>query len=168
MNIFLENEVQADFGFDLTEVATKLIDSTLDYEDFPFDISVEINIVDNATIKEINKEYRNIDKATDVLSFPMIQYPAPGDYSLLEEDDSNFDPDDGHLILGNIIISAEKVKEQAIEYNHSELREYGFLIVHSMLHLLGYDHEEPGDSEEMFRRQEEILNHCGITRDIRI
>ena len=166
MNLFLENEIEAKFSFDLEEVADKLINAALDYEDFPFDVSVEINIVNNDMIREINKEYRKIDKATDVLSFPMIDYPAAGDYSNLEEDDSNFDLDDGTLILGNIVISADKVREQALEYNHSELREYSFLIIHSMLHLFGYDHEDEADAKEMFSRQEEILEKCGITREV--
>lgn len=165
MKIFLENEVSASFSFDPYEVAETLINEALDYEEFPFDISVEINIVDNEIIREINREHRNMDKPTDVLSFPMVQYPAPGDYSMLEEDESNFDPEDGYLILGNIVVSADKVREQAIEYNHSELREYSFLIIHSMLHLFGYDHEEPMEAEEMFKKQEEILKRCGITRD---
>ncbi len=166
MNIFLENEIDAIFSFDLEKVAEQLINAALDYEDFPFDISVEINIVNNEMIREINKQYRKIDKATDVLSFPMINYPASGDYSQLEDDDSNFDPEDGTLILGNIVISADKVREQALEYNHSELREYSFLIVHSMLHLFGYDHEDEKDAEVMFLRQEAILEKCGITREV--
>ena len=166
MKIFLENEIDAEFNFDAYETAEKLIDSCLDYEEFPFDISIEINLVDNDSIQQINKEYRQIDKPTDVLSFPMVNYPAPGDYSMLEEDESNFDPEDGLLLLGNIVISVDRIREQAKEYNHSELREYGFLIIHSMLHLLGYDHENTKEAEEMFRRQEDILNRCGITRDI--
>ena len=166
MNVFLENEVEAKFSFDVEEVADRLIQAALDYEDFPFEISVEINLVDNEMIRQINKEYRNIDKPTDVLSFPMIDYPAPGDFSQLEYDDSNFDPEDGTAILGNIIISVDKVREQAREYNHSELREYGFLNIHSMLHLFGYDHEDEEEAKEMFLRQEAILEICGITRDL--
>lgn len=166
MKIYLENEVNAKFDFNIEDVSNQLIEACLEYEDFPYDISVEINLVDNETICEINKEYRQIDRPTDVLSFPMIEYPKAGDYSMVGEEADNFDPEDGLLMLGNIIISVDKVKEQAKEYNHSELREFGFLIVHSMLHLFGYDHEEESEAEMMFKRQEEILQKCKISRDI--
>ena len=164
MKIYLENEVDAKFDFNIEDVANQLIETCLEYEDFPYDISVEINLVDNETIREINKEHRQIDRPTDVLSFPMIEYPMAGDYSMVGEDADNFDPEDGLLMLGNIIISVDKVREQAKEYNHSELREFGFLIVHSMLHLFGFDHMEQEERIVMEAKQREILAELKIVR----
>lgn len=95
----------------------------------------------------------------------MVNYETPGDFSFLEEDSEDcFDPDSGELLLGDIVISADKVAAQAEEYGHSRRREYAFLIAHSMLHLMGYDHMTPEDAAEMERLQEEILQQLGISR----
>lgn len=115
-------------------------------------------------IREMNREFRDIDRATDVLSFPMIAYESPADFAFLEEDESCFDPDTGELMLGNIVISKQKVVEQAEEYGHTVEREYAFLIAHSMLHLLGYDHMEEEERAVMEKKQREILDGLGITR----
>ena len=113
----------------------------------------------------MNLEYRQIDSATDVLSFPMQEFDHPADFSAFREGDySVFDPSSGELMLGDIIISVEKCKEQAAEYGHSVLREYSFLIVHSMLHLFGYDHMEDDEREVMEQKQREILDSAGIYR----
>ena len=113
----------------------------------------------------MNLEHRQIDRPTDVLSFPMLEYETPGDFSFLEEDGEDcFDPDTGELLLGDIVISADKVMEQAEEYGHSVKREYAFLITHSMLHLMGYDHMMEEDAKEMEYLQEEILKELGIGR----
>ena len=102
-----------------------------------------MTLTDNEGIHAINKEYRQIDRPTDVLSFPMLSYETPGDFSFLsDENEDDFNPDTGEVMLGDIIISVDKVKEQALEYGHSEKREFAFLITHSMLHLFGYDHME--------------------------
>lgn len=167
MTIFLTNETSIEYDFSFEEVAEKVVEGVLDYEEFPFESSVEITLVDDETIHEINLENRQIDRATDVLSFPMIEYPSAGDYSRVEEDDDNFDPDTGEAMLGDIVISLEKVKQQSEEYGHSKMREYAFLICHSMLHLLGYDHMVEVEEKEMFQRQEAILEQLGITRDER-
>lgn len=114
---------------------------------------ISLLFVDNEEIREINRETRNIDRATDVLSFPLIDF------------DNESLPDDGSKIyLGDIIISIERAKEQAKEYGHSIDREIGFLTAHSMLHLLGYDHMVPEEEKEMFAKQEEILNNLGLRR----
>ena len=106
-----------------------------------------------------------MDAPTDVLSFPMIEYAYPSDFTVLEGDSmDNFDPDSGELILGDIVISVDKVMEQAEKYNHEVKREYAFLIAHSMLHLFGYDHMDEVERENMEIRQDEILNRLGITR----
>lgn len=116
---------------------------------------VSVTFVDNEQIRELNVEYRNKDSATDVLSFPL------GDG---QEWDINYDT--SSIMLGDIVISMERAIEQAELYNHSLRREIGFLTVHSMLHLLGYDHENGGLEETLMREQEEkILEKLGLTRD---
>ena len=114
----------------------------------------------------INEEYRNLAKPTDVLSFPMIDYDIPGDFSIIEElpEEECFDPDSGELLLGDIILSVEKIIEQAEAYGHSRERELGFLTAHSMLHLFGFDHMVDDERVDMERRQEEILESIGLRR----
>ncbi len=111
-----------------------------------------IIIVDNDKIHEINKEYRNIDRETDVISFAL-------------EDRKDIEYDDFRL-LGDIYISIDRVKSQALEYGHSELREICFLATHGILHLLGYDHMEPEDEKEMFDLQNKLLDGYNIRRDL--
>ncbi len=123
-------------------------------------------LTDNNGIQTINRNYREIDNPTDVLSFPNVDYERPADFSGVEERvEDYFDPESGELLLGDIVISIEKVYEQAKEYGHSQLREYAFLIAHSMLHLLGYDHMEQKEALVMEQKQEELLNRLGITRN---
>ena len=165
MSLQIEAEVKVDFSFDYEELATRVIDFTLDHEEFPYECEVNLTLTDNEGIHEINREYRQIDRPTDVLSFPMLSYEAAGDFSQLEEDyDNNFNPDTGEIMLGDIIISIDKVVEQAESYGHSEEREYAFLIVHSMLHLFGYDHETPEEAAEMEEKQRLILEKLQILR----
>ena len=102
---------------------------------------------------------------TDVLSFPMLSYENAGDFSKLEDDyDDNFNPDTGEIMLGDIVISVDKVLEQAESYGHTTKREYAFLIVHSMLHLCGYDHMTPEEAAVMEAKQKQILDEMNITR----
>lgn len=165
MSFFLEEEVEVDFTFDYKQIAEKVVNYCIEREKFPYEAEVNLTLTDNEGIHIINKEYREIDRPTDVLSFPMLSYDAPGDFSfLMEENENDFNPDTGEAMLGDIIISVDKVKEQAREYGHSELREFAFLITHSMLHLFGYDHMEPEEAEVMERRQREILEELQITR----
>ena len=112
----------------------------------------------------MNQEYRDVDRATDVLSFPMAEYETPGDFSHLEEDPDCFHPETGELLLGDIVLSVEKIQEQAKAYGHSEKRELAFLVAHSMLHLMGFDHMTEEDAKEMERLQEEILSQLHISR----
>ena len=146
------------------EVAQRVGDAVLDYEQCPYESEVELLLTMDEEIREMNREFRDIDRATDVLSFPMIAYESPADFAFLEEDESCFDPDTGELMLGNIVISKQKVVEQAEEYGHTVEREYAFLIAHSMLHLLGYDHMEEEERAVMEKKQREILDGLGITR----
>lgn len=165
MSFFLEEEVEVDFTFDYKQIAEKVVNYCIEREKFPYEAEVNLTLTDNEGIHIINKEYREIDRPTDVLSFPMLSYDAPGDFSfLMEENEDDFNPDTGEAMLGDIIISVDKVKEQAREYGHSELREFAFLITHSMLHLFGYDHMEPEEAEVMERKQREILEELQITR----
>ena len=147
MTIDFENESSLDLGLDLYGVAQDVVSCALDYMDCPYEAQVSILITDDDEIHRINLEQRQIDRPTDVLSFPMVNYETPGD-----------------LLLGDIVISADKVAAQAEEYGHSRRREYAFLIAHSMLHLMGYDHMTPEDAAEMERLQEEILQQLGISR----
>ena len=143
-----------------------VIEAALDELKCPYEAEVSLLITDNARIREMNRQFRQIDRPTDVLSFPMIQFDQPGDFSFLEEEEPEecFNPETGELVLGDIVISAEKVLEQAEEYGHSVKREYAFLIVHSVLHLTGYDHMVPEEAEWMEQRQRQILEQLHITR----
>ena len=166
MTLNFEAEVNVPFDFDVEALAGEVINFTLEHEDFPYEPEVNLTLVDNEGIHAINKEFREIDRPTDVLSFPMIQFDQPGDFSFLEEEEPEecFNPETGELVLGDIVISAEKVLEQAEEYGHSVKREYAFLIVHSVLHLTGYDHMVPEEAEWMEQRQRQILEQLHITR----
>jgi len=166
MNLVIEKETDDSFDFDYEEAAKSIIDQALDYLNCPYEVQLNLTLTDNEGIHAINKEYRQIDRPTDVLSFPLVDYPEPNVFPESIEDNAEdyFDLDTGELLLGDIIISVEKCKEQAKEYGHSELREYSFLIVHSMLHLFGYDHMEDDERTVMEEKQREILDKAGITR----
>lgn len=144
---------------DIRETIERVILKTLEVENCKFDAQVSVTIVDLGEIRRINRDMRNIDSETDVLSFPMLEFDE--NRKMIEDD---YDLDDGKLLLGDIVICAERAKSQAEEYGHSFLREMAFLTVHSMLHLLGYDHMEDEEEKEMFSRQEDILNILGIKR----
>ena len=165
MKYLFEEEIEVPFDFDYKEVAKQVIDMALDMEGFPFESEVDITLTDDAAIQEINKEFRQLDKSTDVLSFPLIEYKSAGDFSDLESQDDIFNPETGEAMLGDIVISVEHVLKQAEEYGHSIKREYAFLIAHSMLHLMGYDHMTPPEAKVMEEKQENILNALNITRE---
>ena len=166
MSVILETEVDFPLPFDAEKLATEVISASLDYLDCPYEANVNVLFTDNAGIREMNREFRNIDRETDVLSFPMIDYEIPGDFSRLEDSsECYFDPESGELLFGDIVISLEKAAAQAEEYGHTMKREVAFLMAHSMLHLGGYDHMEEDERKNMERMQEEILTKLGITRD---
>ena len=165
MTLNFEEEVTVPFDFEYESLAREVISFTLDHENFPYESEVNLTLKDNDGIHEINKMYRQIDRPTDVLSFPMLSYEAAGDFSKLEDDyDDNFNPDTGEIMLGDIVISVDKVLEQAESYGHTPRREYAFLIVHSMLHLFGYDHMTPEEAVQMEAKQRQILEEMNITR----
>lgn len=131
------------------ETVSKLIEFAIKHEKLD-NLEFNIIIVDNNKIHELNKVYRGIDRVTDVITFAL-------------EDNKDF-PKESVRILGDIYISIDKARSQAIEYGHSFLRELSFLTIHGFLHLLGYDHMTKNDEEIMFSKQEDILNEYGITR----
>ena len=168
MIFYIDKECDMEFSFDINEVAEMVIEKAIDYVQCPYDVEVNLLITDNEGIREYNRDYRNMDKETDVLSFPNVDYDVPADFSKVEEHfEDYFDPDSGRLVLGDMIISAPKVIEQAENYGHSIKREFAFLIAHSMLHLCGYDHMEENERIEMEKHQDEILNTLEIRRDIK-
>ncbi len=164
MTISIEEETDVSFSFDYREVAERVINYTLIHEKFPFEAEVNLLLTDNEGIRLLNKDYRQIDAPTDVLSFPMIEYEAAGNFVQLDADADNFNPDTGESVLGDIIINIERVKQQAENYGHSELREFAFLIVHSMLHLFGYDHMTEQEAAVMEKIQSGILEEMQILR----
>ena len=165
MTILLENECDIDLGIDYEEIADRVVEAALDYVKCPYEVN--ILLTDNEGIQSVNKQMRQIDAPTDVLSFPMIDYETEADFSIVERDEASyFDAATGELLLGDIMISLEKVVEQSKQYNHSIVREYAFLIAHSMLHLSGYDHMVEEERIRMEQMQEAILQSIGYTRDI--
>ena len=164
MRLYLEEEGALDLKLPYEELATKVADAVLDYEKCPYEAQVELLLTMNEEIRQMNLEFRGIDRATDVLSFPMLDYEEAGNFDFLEDCEEAFDPETGELMLGNIVISKERAKEQAEEYGHSVEREFAFLIAHSMLHLLGYDHMEDEERLVMEKKQREVLEMLGITR----
>lgn len=165
MSLNIEKETDISFDFDYEKIAEKVTKTALLLESFPYACEINLTLTDNEGICEINREYREIDRPTDVLSFPMLSYERAGDFSGLEENyGDNFNPDTGEIMLGDIVLSVDKVKEQAESYGHSELREYAFLILHSMLHLFGYDHMTPEEAAIMEEKQNVILKAINILR----
>ncbi|MBE7048928.1 MAG: rRNA maturation RNase YbeY [Ruminococcaceae bacterium] len=159
MTNLILNENAANLPQELIDLLQRCIDQTLKMEEFPFVGEVSLSITDNEGIRNINREQRQIDKETDVLSFPMLTVE---DGTLIVEDE---DINDDCVFLGDIVISLPKAQSQANEFGHSLERELGFLTVHSMLHLLGYDHENSPDEElEMFQKQEAVLHSLGLVR----
>ena len=165
MSFILEEEVIVPFEFDYASLAEKVVNSCLDYAGFPYEAEVNLTLTDNEGIHTINKEFRQIDRPTDVLSFPMLSYETAGEFAFLDDEDcDDFNPDTGEALLGDIVISVEKVLEQADNFGHSIEREYAFLITHSMLHLFGYDHMTEEEAAVMESKQTEILNELNILR----
>ncbi|MCF0233251.1 MAG: rRNA maturation RNase YbeY [Enterococcus sp.] len=165
MTLIIEEEVVVNLDFDYKKVANDVVNATLDYLDFPYESEISLTITDEETIKNINSEFRNIDRATDVLSFPMVEYEEAGEFDFIEEFDDLFNPESGEVILGDIVLCLPKVFSQAEEFGHSVLREYAFLIAHSMLHLLGFDHMTEEEASVMFEKQDIILNILDIKRN---
>ena len=166
MTFYVENETTVTFPFDVEEIVEKVCVAVLDAENCPYEAQINVVITDNTGIKEMNLAARGIDRETDVLSFPNVDFATEGIFAIDEDAEADyFDPDSGELMLGDIMISADKVFEQAKEYGHSPKREFAFLVAHSMFHLCGYDHMEEDEAKVMEQKQEAVLKALGITRD---
>lgn len=163
--ILTEGEDGRKFEFDAPSLAREVCAAVLEEEGCPFDASVYLLVTDAEEVHRLNLEYRGIDRTTDVLSFPAVPFEKEADFSPVSESKADYmDPDTGCLQLGDIVINASRVWEQAAEYGHSPRREFAFLVAHSMLHLCGYDHEIPEEAARMEQKQEEILTGLGIRR----
>lgn len=146
---------------EIENVIKRVAEAVTELEECNFDSEVSVTLVDNEQIHALNREHRSIDRPTDVLSFPMLEFDEND-----EIEDCGFDTDGELVLLGDIVISMERAAEQAAEYGHSLVREVGFLTAHSMLHLLGYDHVDDPEGERIMREKEEtVLEKLGITRD---
>lgn len=157
--VYFENEQEKlPFGTEDEILIKKVIDATLEYEKFEKDSFVGVTVTDNEKIREINSEQRNIDSATDVLSFPVLEFENG---QPLENVGDYFE---GRLILGDIVLSYERAKEQSEEFGHSFKREVGYLVCHSVLHLLGYDHENEDERAVMREKEESVMNLLSLTR----
>ncbi len=168
MNFYVDNETDHKFEFDVEKTVESVCKKVLEKENCPFEnVSVNVLITDNEGIRGFNNEFRNIDKETDVLSFPNLEFEIPGEYLIPKGDEADFvDPETGDIILGDIILSKDRIISQAEEYGHSVKREFAFLVAHSMLHLSGYDHMTEEEAAVMERRQKAVLEELGITRDV--
>lgn len=159
IEILNEQDKQA-FTDEITSVIREAIGAAAKVGEFGENVEVSIMLTDNENIRELNRDHRGIDRATDVLSFPLIEFDV--DRRAIE--DTVDESENGEIMLGDIVISLERAAEQAEEYGHSLLREVGFLTVHSMLHLYGYDHMDEDEEREMFSLQEKILEEMGLKR----
>ena len=167
MTFYVDNEVNAEFDFDIEKLALEVAEEVLRCEGFSYDAECSLVITDDEGIREMNRDFREIDSPTDVLSFPGVDFGMPGDFSVIESGQGAdfIDPDTGCVMLGDIVINEKRVRSQAEEYGHSTKREFAFLVAHSMLHLLGYDHMEKEEAEVMEEKQEKALSNLGIVRD---
>lgn len=164
MTVYFEEEGALTLPVNAKEIAEEVVEGALDYIGCPYEAEVNLLLTMNEQIHEMNLEFREIDRPTDVLSFPMLDYEEAGNFDSLEDCAEAFDPESGELVLGDIVISKEKVLAQAEEYGHSPRREYAFLIAHSVLHLCGYDHMEEEERLVMEQKQREILEKLEILR----
>mgnify|MGYP000635019550 FL=1 len=150
--IFDDRQTYKKIDEDILDKVERVMLAVLDYEDYDDNYEVSLSFIDNEEIRNLNRDFRNIDRVTDVLSFPMLS-------------DDEFDIEYEEESLGDIVISIQRADEQAEEFDHSLEREICFLVCHSMFHLLGYDHMEEEEAKDMHRREEEVLNGLDITRD---
>ena len=166
MTFLVENETEESFSFSPEDTMKLVCEAVLEEESCPYEVQVNLVLTDNEGIRELNRQYRGIERETDVLSFPNVDFDREGVFDMDENLEADyFDPDTGELVLGDIMISVEKMREQAADYGHSLRREFAFLVAHSMLHLCGYDHMEEAQRNVMERKQDKILTGLGITRD---
>lgn len=161
VKLIVENETDRTVSEQQIGEIKRVCETVMEGEDCNFDAEISLTFTDNAGIREINREYRDIDKPTDVLSFPMLEFDG-------DETDAEYETDGELVLLGDIVISLERAREQAGELGHSMRRELAFLAAHSTLHLLGWDHvDDPGGERYMIDKQNEALNKLGLTREVK-
>lgn len=163
MIIYDNRQDKEEYNSKTENIIKSVIEVTLKHEDFTMDYEISVSLVDNEEIREINNEFRSIDRSTDVLSFPMIEYNGVYFTSEYEFDKTDITPE-GEVCLGDIVLSLERAREQSIEYGHNLEREIAFLTCHSVLHLLGHDHEEEEDRKVMRQKEEDILKSLSYIR----
>ena len=165
VNFEIETPVMPDLGESAESLAERVVRAGLEETACPFETQVNILVTDSDGIHEMNLQFRQIDSDTDVLSFPMQEYSSPADFSVFQKNDcSVFDPETGELMLGDIVVNAQRVISQAEEYGHSQKREFAFLIAHSLLHLVGFDHMEEEERLQMEEYQRRIMEKIRIPR----
>ena len=167
MTFYVENEVETDFGFDIEEVSRVVAEKVLELEGCNYPVEIGLTITDDEGIKVMNSEFRGIDSPTDVLSFPNVSYETAGDFSVIDSDQKVdlLNPDTGGIMFGDIVINEARVRSQASDYGHSLKREFAFLVAHSMLHLMGFDHMNSEDAAIMEDKQRIILDKVSIRRN---
>lgn len=166
MTIWIDNQTENEIFQNYEDILKDIVKACIQEENYPENIEVSISIVDNTEIQKLNNEFRNIDKCTDVLSFPMLKFENNNlrlDDKIINE---SINRDTNEIVLGDIIISIEKATSQANEFGHSLQREMAFLTAHSMFHLMGYDHEEILDENIMKQKQENVLTKKKFIRNI--
>lgn len=165
MTIYVENQGDISFSFSMEEQLDRLTAFVTDYVGCPYEPELSVTLVTKDEIHRLNREFRQVDRPTDVLSFPMTEYDQPAVFSgQTFEKSLTLSPETEEMVLGDIVLCSEVVCEQAEEYGHSALREFSFLVVHSLLHLFGYDHVEEEERIEMEQLQKEIMNELQIMR----
>lgn len=163
MTLLIENH-QSNTG-DFQDFFEEILKKTAEYLNLNTQLEVSLLLTDNEEIQRLNQEYRGKDNATDVLSFPLLDLNPFKRKSWLSDLEANKVPESGEVVIGDIVISVEKAREQAVEYGHDINRELGFLFIHGLLHLLGYDHETGcTDEQAMEELQEAILSKCNLSR----
>lgn len=165
MTVYFENEVDAVYDFNPEEICKQCIETVLDHLHCPYECEVSISVTDSENIQKINRQFRQVDAPTDVLSFPMMEYDVAGDFESESFVQSlSIQPETGEAILGDIVLCDTIIRKQAEEYGHSQLREFSFLVVHSLLHLCGFDHMEDEERFQMEEKQREIMKQLNINR----
>ena len=158
MAVYVENQSGIRFSFHYKELIRRAVTAVMEQKHIPEELDVNVMIVDGEEMRRINRETRGIDSTTDVLSFPYFEFEQPGVFDVEAQDWADED------ILGDIVLCGEKILSQAEEYGHSQRREMAFLVVHSMLHLTGYDHMQEQDAQVMEQEQKEMMRTLGIPR----
>lgn len=164
MTLCYHEEGEYSLPISCEKIAEAAAEAALDVTGCPYEAQADLLVTTDDEIRGMNREFRGIDRPTDVLSFPAADYPVPGDFTFLEERMDLFHPETGELILGDIVVSKDRVVAQAQEYGHTVKREFAFLIVHSVLHLIGYDHMTETDRKMMEEWQRRILAELKIFR----